>query len=642
MPLPCSRRFAQPDAEGNEDEERTLADLMVEQVEFADVIMLNKVDMLEEGAAGLKQLNAIEALLKKLNPGADGVRTRHGQVPLERILNTQRFDMDKAQKSAGWLAELAKPAHTPETEEYGVSSLLFRAQRPFHPTRLQAMMKAMLGGDDSADEGTEGDSGSEGGTAQKRADDGFAGVLRSKGQVWLANAHGTAFTWHSAGHVFSLQPREPYIARALETELGVDAVGDAFPSEVGAARDARLVEAAERVFGGDEEVLQDMARLKEVGQWCARYGDRFQELVLIGVILDKPKMRADLEACLLTDEEYAGGPAAWRELDDAFFGGDAAELYWDLPPPETEPEVDPRDDPERQGRVVGAAASSFEALEATALQVEAKGAFFDRGVHRQQDAMARWLGEQEEAEFKHGEFATRQLLVAQLCDDADCKDAHSADGVQPTVAGPDEIRDACGQLVAGLPASFREAVRRDAEALTAMCMRLCPKVPWVTLRLEIVQHNACWRWHQDGYTSRALICYVGPGTCAVDDEAVAWDQFAKTMGDDTNESCVPDKDSILQMQNNAVLLMKGDAWPGIIGKGLTHKSPDLRGSADPPKRLILKVDLNEFRLAIEEDGGDADAASAEEDEGRLRSMPLKRPATSDVEPGKAQKVQRRR
>ena len=75
-----------------------------------------------------------------MNPAARVLRCEHGDVPLEALLNTNLFDMETAELSAGWQAELAKPAHTPETEEYGVSSLVFRAQRPFHPQRLRRIL----------------------------------------------------------------------------------------------------------------------------------------------------------------------------------------------------------------------------------------------------------------------------------------------------------------------------------------------------------------------------------------------------------------------------------------------------------------------------------------------------------------------
>ena len=350
----------QPDADGTEPEERTLSDLMVDQVEFADVILLNKTDK-----ASAEQLSAVESLIKKLNPGAKVFRTCRSNVPLTEILNTHLFDMDKAQSSAGWRAELSKPVHTPETEEYGVGSVIFRASKPFHPVRLHKLFQGIgtADMDEQVKFGRKSDS-----KADQKVDSKptpLAPVLRSKGQValgswlvldvlddgmfmfmfssdsknlqlqphqvWLANSYSVAFTWHSAGRMFSMDPEGAYISRVLETELGLDAVGDAFAPAKGEAQFEQLLDAAERVFEGDEHTLGEMKRMKKAGQWGPRYGDRSQELVLIGIHLDKPAIRAALEKCLLTDAEYAEGPVAWRELDDPFYDGKAGEEFFDLP-----------------------------------------------------------------------------------------------------------------------------------------------------------------------------------------------------------------------------------------------------------------------------------------------------------------------
>ena len=253
-------------------------------------------------------------------------------------------------------------------------------------------------------------------------------------------------------------------------------------------------------------------------------------------------------------------------------------------------DVEPRD---RRGRVE-CATGSFAALEQTARKVDAKGIYFNRGTHKFENEIAQWLEQHEEADFEFGEYAHAQLLVApprNSCDDSDCEDTSCQTGT-PSLAGLEEIKDACKKLVTGFPSSFRDAVAGDANAIARMLVRLCPGVPWLTMRLEIVQHDACWRWHQDFYTCRAIISYIGPGTCTANDNDVRWEQFEKTKQDETNDICVP-RECIRQMQTNSVLLMKGDSWPGIRGKGLTHKSPDLRGDYEPPKRLLLKISLNE-------------------------------------------------
>ena len=100
----------QPDADGTEEEDRTLSDLMVEQVEFANVVLINKKDMLlAKGEVGKRELRAVEGLVRKLNPNADIIVCERGQVALSKILDTRAFDLDQVQQSRGWILELEKP-----------------------------------------------------------------------------------------------------------------------------------------------------------------------------------------------------------------------------------------------------------------------------------------------------------------------------------------------------------------------------------------------------------------------------------------------------------------------------------------------------------------------------------------------------
>ena len=107
-----------------DDDKRTMVDLLVEQIEFADVVVLNKVD-----DASSVQLEAARKIIRALNPGADIVETRFSNAPFERILNTGRFDFEKAQQHPLWFKELyGFASHTPETEQYGVSNFVYRAR----------------------------------------------------------------------------------------------------------------------------------------------------------------------------------------------------------------------------------------------------------------------------------------------------------------------------------------------------------------------------------------------------------------------------------------------------------------------------------------------------------------------------------
>lgn len=137
---------------------------MIDQVEFANVIVINKIDLVppEEHA----ELNAI---LRKLNPSARIMTTERGKAPLSEILATNLFDMEKARTSAGWIQEL-KRIHTPETEEYAIGSFVLRARRPFHRERFWNFVH-----------------------------NDWRGLLRSKGFFWLATRNDIVGGWSQAG-----------------------------------------------------------------------------------------------------------------------------------------------------------------------------------------------------------------------------------------------------------------------------------------------------------------------------------------------------------------------------------------------------------------------------------------------------------
>ena len=159
-------------AVGDEDI-RTVTDLLVEQVEFSNIIVINKCDVVSESDVG-----QLKAVLRKLNPHAKIITTHHGQIDPAAIMNTGLFDLEQASNSAAWQAELATE-HTPETEEYGINHVSFRARRPFHPERLYAALS------DS---------------------DLMQRVIRSKGFFWLATRPAHALLWSQAGQMLGIEP----------------------------------------------------------------------------------------------------------------------------------------------------------------------------------------------------------------------------------------------------------------------------------------------------------------------------------------------------------------------------------------------------------------------------------------------------
>lgn len=149
-----------------EDDERTVTNLLIEQIEFADVIVLNKLDLLDAA-----QAQEIEAIIRALNPGARLIPARYSDVPLDAVLNTGLFDYERAESSAGWIREL-QGEHIPETQTYGISSFVYRNQHPFDAEKLWDFLN-----DDEL----------------------WTGVLRSKGFFWVAAAHSIAYEWAQAG-----------------------------------------------------------------------------------------------------------------------------------------------------------------------------------------------------------------------------------------------------------------------------------------------------------------------------------------------------------------------------------------------------------------------------------------------------------
>ncbi|MDZ4671833.1 MAG: GTP-binding protein [Phototrophicales bacterium] len=178
---------ADRDMGNNPDDERTIVHLLIDQIEFADVIVVNKTDLVMAD-----DLFRVEALLKRMNPRAKLIRTHHGIVPLSDIINTGSFDFDTASGFDEWLSG---EEHTPETEEYGIRNFVYRQRRPFSPKRLyQAITQ----------------------------EDILEGVIRSKGICWLATRHDMAGMWSQAGLILTLEPAGTWWADVPEDEYPDD------------------------------------------------------------------------------------------------------------------------------------------------------------------------------------------------------------------------------------------------------------------------------------------------------------------------------------------------------------------------------------------------------------------------------------
>ncbi|WP_460425408.1 zinc metallochaperone GTPase ZigA [Azotobacter armeniacus] len=234
-----------------EEDERSITDLLIEQVEFADVILISKIDLISQA-----EREELTAILGRLNTQAEILPMSMGRVPLDRILDTGRFDFERAAQAPGWLREM-RGEHVSETEEYGIASVAYQARRPFHPQRFFDFLS-------------------------REWDNGR--LLRSKGWFWLASKPEDAGSWSQAGGLM----RHGHAGRWW-----------------------RFVPRAH--WPQDEEGQAAIMK-----HWSPEIGDCRQELVFIGQHIDFPRLVRELDACLLDDEEMAGGPEAWRALSDPF------------------------------------------------------------------------------------------------------------------------------------------------------------------------------------------------------------------------------------------------------------------------------------------------------------------------------------
>jgi G3E family GTPase len=217
---------------------RTIVNLLTDQIEFANVIVLNKLDLMTA-----EQVDVLKAMLLKLNPDAEIITSTYGKIELSKIINTGLFDYEKAEASAGWIKEL-EGIHTPETEEYGISSFVFRDVRPFHPERFWNFVNR----------------------------DFPSTIIRSKGLFWLASRQHQAVNWSQAGGALSAE--------------GAGVWWDSMPYE------ERISYAS---FIDNKEVIEE--------RWTKEFGDRKNELVFIGQDMEQESILQQLENCLCTENE---------------------------------------------------------------------------------------------------------------------------------------------------------------------------------------------------------------------------------------------------------------------------------------------------------------------------------------------------
>lgn len=217
---------------------RSLVNLLTEQIEFADVIVLNKC-----ADAGPARTDAARMIIRALNPDARLIETDQSRVKAEAIFDTGLFDFDRAHEHPFWAKELYGFAHhQPETEEYGITSFVYRARRPFHPARIHAVLNGDL-----------------------------PGVIRAKGHFWMATRPNWVAEFSLAGAVSSVKPLGGWWASVPKQR---------WPTH--------------------PDALAEVAR-----HWQEPWGDRRQELVFIGSGMDQSAITAALDAALIVTSDFA-------------------------------------------------------------------------------------------------------------------------------------------------------------------------------------------------------------------------------------------------------------------------------------------------------------------------------------------------
>ncbi|ADM69903.1 Putative metal chaperone YciC [Paenibacillus polymyxa E681] len=218
-----------------EDDTRDISDLLIDQIETCDVLILNKCDLVQP-----VELDKLEGVLRRLQPEARIIRTSKGKVAPSDILNTGLFNFDRASQSAGWIRELELESHTPETDEYGINSFVYRRRRPFHPARLAEFMNYWP-----------------------------EEVVRAKGLAWIATPQDWAASISQAGPSIQFGPAGSWLAALSEEER-------------------------QEIVAADPEALD---------HWDEQWGDRMNEIVMIGIGMNRPDLEKELDDCLLNDNE---------------------------------------------------------------------------------------------------------------------------------------------------------------------------------------------------------------------------------------------------------------------------------------------------------------------------------------------------
>lgn len=585
-----------------EEDNRSIAHLLADQIEFANVILLNKMDLISDESA-----REIEEMLKRMNPRAKLFRTQHSSVALSEVINTGLFDMesftDVLLKEHGVLAD-APPARRPESIEYGISSFVYRRERPFHPERLNVALGKQL-----------------------------PNVYRSKGIVWLAHRSDMVLDWNGVGEIIFLEPGGPWAADMTDEARGE------LPSHL-----------LSRIRPNDP------------------FGDRRQEIVIIGKDLDKAAVEAVLDGCLVTEEEMIAGLEAWLEFSDPFGfplgdDDDGMDFNTNL----------------GQGDHCPAVSKSHNLLQTLEDVLDLKNSF-NIGVASRTESMKPELSQfidslLEKCQEKLAEIAEQQNEGGEPGDESEVLGEHVSyfEGdlsnkklfVQLKKGLKALISDAFSPIV-GKKKSHLKTFLKGVSLLTddIMSLLLAYNNVWnarvkgadvpVALKqcsvfrigIELLRESVCPQYHYDHVLCRMLCAYAGAGTVFVAstnvDHAPLNDKNKQAIEDAENEVCRLGEDIVasevakfnnlvaksgasseISTSQGDVILLKGSRWPGNENFPAIHRSPAAAADSADGLRLLLRVDYISNAAAqrmIAEDqaeaegGSDADEEEDEEDD----------------------------
>ncbi len=259
--------------QASENDTRTITDLLVSQVEFASIIILNKCDLVSQN-----ELKEVKSMIRSLNSEAKIIESINSKININEIIGSNSYNFTKVSQSVAWLKAInSDEEHIPETEEYGISSFVYRARRPFHSERLMSFIENELGDDDEEDDIKKKENDNNNHDRQK--------VLRSKGFFWLATRPEEMMVWSQAGGLFQLTPGGNW-----------------------------WIDTPKIHWPDDEESLKQIEN-----DWDDEQGDRRQELVFIGTNMqNKEEFIKRIDQCLLTDAEFKKGKDIWLSYTDPF------------------------------------------------------------------------------------------------------------------------------------------------------------------------------------------------------------------------------------------------------------------------------------------------------------------------------------